>query len=274
MSPDKFATAEETAYPPKLAHAMAQAFTRALASDGWKPPTAPWEELHTNPNFAAMRAVAGRQPKASKTPPLVPEHQATISILGPIGLTQYPPCPIMARIKTPWVVPKGFNNTVATVPAEAQLLRVSQTRIKGGENNDKPLAKLVWGLPWSCDAFVMQAKSKGHPRSFGSLLPDVLKEAVDKNLSMSSSELANIRAQWFKKWIYRAKDLAEQEADFKSKLAPHLQHILRPKRLLLLKEIMDAEGYPDPGVFEELAYGTVLTGCVPRTGVFDSIFRF
>ena len=149
VSPDKFATAEETAYPPKLAQAMAKAFTLALASDGWKPPTASWEELHNNPNFAAMRATAGRQPKASKTPPLVPEYQSTISVLGPIGLMHHPPCLVMARIKTPWVVPKGFNNTCAAIPVDAQLLRISQTRIKGGNNNDRPLAKLVWGLPWS-----------------------------------------------------------------------------------------------------------------------------
>ena len=142
-----------------------------------------------------------------------------------------------------------------------------------GANNDRPLAKLVWGLPWSCDAFVQQAISKGHPRSFGSLLPEVLQVAVSKNLSMSSAEMAEVRAQWFKKWILRAKALAEQEAEFKKQLAPHLQHILRPKRLLLLREIIEAEGYPDPGVFEELAYGTVLTGRVPQTGVFDPVFK-
>jgi hypothetical protein len=273
VSPDKFATAEETAYPPKLAQAMAKAFTHALSADGWKPPTATWEELQTNPNFAAMRAVAGRQPKASKIPPLVPEHQTTVCVLGPSGLIQKPPCSLMARIKTPWVVPKGFNNAVASIPTEAQLLRVSQTRVKGGENNDKPLAKLVWGIPWSCDGFVEQAISKGHPRAFGSLLPDVLENAVDKNLTLSSAELAKSRAQWFKKWISRAKALSTQEAEFKCNLAPHLQRILRPKRLLLLKEIIEAEGYPDPGVFDELAYGTELTGCVPQTGVFDPVFK-
>ena len=37
--------------------------------------------------------------------------------------------------------------------------------------------------------------------------------------------------------------------------------------------IIEAEGYPDKGVFEELAFGTELTGCVPRTGVFDPVFK-
>ena len=71
----------------------------------------------------------------------------------------------------------------------------------------------------------------------------------------------------------RAKALAAYEAEFKQSLAPHLQHILKPKRLLLLKEIVAAEGYPDPGVFEELSFGTELTGEVPATGVFDPVFK-
>ena len=44
-APNKFATAEETAYPPQLAAALARTFTLALASDGWKPPIATWAEL-------------------------------------------------------------------------------------------------------------------------------------------------------------------------------------------------------------------------------------
>ena len=40
-----------------------------------------------------------------------------------------------------------------------------------------------------------------------------------------------------------------------------------------MKEIVAAEGYPDPGVFEELSFGTVMTGEVPATGVFDPVFK-
>ena len=121
--------------------------------------------------------------------------------------------------------------------------------------------------------FVEQAVQKGHPRAFGSLLPEVLQDSVNQNLSMSSAEIAEVRAQWFKKWVQCAQSLLSQEAEFKKSLAPHLQHILQPKRLLLLKEIIETEGYPDKGVFEELAFGTELTGCVPHTDVFDPSFK-
>ena len=36
------------------------------------------------------------------------------------------------------------------------------------------------------------------PRAFGSLLPEVLQEAVEKNRVMSSKDLADLRAKWFK----------------------------------------------------------------------------
>ena len=255
---------------------MAKAFAQAQDSDGWSPPTASWEQLQTNPNFAAMRAVAGKQPKSSKTPPLVSEYKSTISIVGPMDLVQNPPCIIMGRFKNPWNAPQGFENTVATIPAEAQLLRVSQTRLNGGrgeKHNTKPIAKFVWGIPWDPNSSVLQAISKGHPRAFGSLLPETLQDAADKNCQFSSMELAALRTKWFQKWVPRAKSLAKQECEFKNSLAPHLRHILQPKRLLLLKEIIETEGYLDPGVFDEIAFGTELTGCVPQTGVFDPTFK-
>eukprot|EP00435_Cladocopium_sp_Y103_P004485 s3451_g1.t1 len=59
---------------------MASAFVEALQKDGWKPPSSSWEDLQQNPNFAVMRAVAGRQPKVSKVPPLVPEYRCTTGV--------------------------------------------------------------------------------------------------------------------------------------------------------------------------------------------------
>ena len=118
-----------------------------------------------------------------------------------------------------------------------------------------------------------QAVSRGHPRAFNSLLPQELREAVEVNEKFSIAELAGLRTRWFSRWVARAKELNPREAEFKKSLAPHLQHILQPKRLLLLREIMEAEGYPDSGVFQELAFATSLTGTVPWTGVFEQSFK-
>ena len=242
VTPEKFATAEETAYPPQLAHSIAIAFTQALTADGWQLPSTDWQDVCAEPSFAAMRAVAGRQPKASKVPPLVREHHSVVSVLGPVALQHKPPCPPMTRLKQAWTCPLEFGNSLTQIPADSQLLRISQTRLTG--ENKMAVSKLVWGIPWSCSQFVEQAVSKGHPRSFGSLLPKELVEAVCVNVHSSSSELASLRARWFNKWIARARELSSEEEDFKKSLAPHLQHILQPKRLLLLKEIGARRGLP------------------------------
>ena len=111
-----FATAEETAYPLPLARAIACAFQDALKSDGWKWPASEWSELHSDPSFAAMRAVAGRQPKASKVPPLVPEFKSIVTVLGPLDLVNNPPCTLMTRLKSAWVCPQTFSNSIASIP--------------------------------------------------------------------------------------------------------------------------------------------------------------
>ena len=270
-----FATAEETAYPLPLARAIACAFQDALKADGWKWPASEWSEIHSDPSFAAMRAVAGRQPKASKVPPLVPEFKSIVTVFGPLDLVQNPPCNLMSRLKSVWVCPQTFSNSISSIPLDSQLLRISSSWSKRGQDggSEVRVAKLVWGIPWSFSEFVQKAVQRGHPRSFGSLLPEELYHAVSNNCQLSSAEVAATRARWFSKWVARAKDLEQSEAVFKSSLSPHLRHILQPKRLLLLKEIIQAEKYPDSEVFDELAFGTSLTGTVPATGVFDKSFK-
>lgn len=48
---------------------------------------------------------------------------------------------------------------------------------------------------------------------------------------------------------------------------------MAPKRVLLFAEILQAEGYQDMGVVQELLGGTSLVGQVPCTGVFDRSFK-
>lgn len=85
--------------------------------------------------------------------------------------------------------------------------------------------------------------------------------------------IASLRVRWFSKWTKRAKELAAEEETLKSQLPDHVQTILRPKRLLLWKEILAELDYPDMSVFEELLNGTKLVGEVPACGVFEKKFK-
>ena len=53
----------------------------------------------------------------------------------------------------------------------------------------------------------------------------------------------------------------------------HIANILKPKRLLLWKEILLDIGYPDADVVSELSNGTELVGEVPSYGIFEKIFK-
>ena len=87
-----------------------------------------------------------------------------------------------------------------------------------------------------------------------------MEEAISCNVFMSSEELVEIRAQWFSKWIARSSKLKSKEEELKKSMPSYLRKIVEPKRLILLAEILKDEGYPDPGVFDEISEGTALTG--------------
>ena len=273
-SKNTFATAEETAYPMKLADHIALAFKETLEETGWKLAKPSWS--HTS--FAAMRAIAGSQPKASKVPSLVSEHQTTVKIKGPEAILATFGPSTMKRIESAMQVPESCESTVAILPAYSQLLRTSTFRDKGGSELNKNCASnmvsvQVWGIPWSEHSFVDQAIASGHPKSFSALLPPVLKHAIDEVAGKPAERIISLRAAWFNKWLSRASDLQSSEKRLKLSMPKHLQRILDSKRILLLEEILRHEGYPDMGVVDELKNGTELVDEVESTGVFEKVFR-
>ena len=104
----RWATAEEVAYPTDLAVAIARCFRAAVDVT---PPL--------KPDIAAVRAVAGTQPKASKLPPLVSEHEHVIVMRGPASALVDLPLQPMQRLCKVWTPPSGVVPQVP-VPAGAQ----------------------------------------------------------------------------------------------------------------------------------------------------------
>ena len=249
----------------ELAAEIASAFKEVLQENNWilEPPG--W----THSSFAAMRAIAGNQPKASRVPPLVPEHKYLAKIEGPKSDVQQLPKKCMQRCKSEITVSPTCSASIGILPAESQLLRSSEFRSSGGI----VFASQDWGIPWSESEFVTKAIERGHPRTFNALLPPALEDAVSSTAYMSCGELAELRARWFATWVERAKELSPSEIKLKEGLPPHLKRILGPKRILLLAEILKHEGYPDLGVVNEVLEGTKLVGQVPETGVFDKCFK-
>ena len=275
-----FSTSEETAYPKPLALGIARCFAAVCIQQGWSPPLEQLEQ-DLEPSSKFMRAVATAQPKAAQMPPIVREHKQVIIIRGPHDLLQKAPVQAMQRLKVAWPVPKGCSAPISSLPAGAQLLRVTPLRSSGGILQEascldsKNQAEQAWGIPFSPDEFIYEAVQRGHPKAFNKLVPKFLKDAIINNFGskLSLGELASSRAQWFARWTRRAKELSREEASFKADLPEHVRRILCPKRLLLWKEILRELGYGDMEVFDEISSGTHLVGEVPARGVFEKKFK-
>ena len=100
----------------------------------------------------------------------------------------------------------------------------------------------------------------GHPRFIAIHLPDAVKSVLDQNFAGDEYQLAKECASFLWKWSNRAKELASAEKQLHESLPEHLRHLLRGKRLLLLKEVLEDLQYPDPKLFDEIIQGFTLHG--------------
>ena len=274
---NSFATSEETAYPIRLAGAIASAFGEALAGQGWIPPVTSLDQQWDKMTSLHARVASGNQPKASKKHPLVPEHKRVLVIEGPMHEVSNPPVQPMQRLKTKGHIPNHFqcNSEDTEIPESSQFLR--KTRIIGqggvGDEFTPNQGEQAWGVPFTPQEFVATACQKGHRKNFENLLPPVLKEAIHHNTHKSLGDLVELRAQWFKKWVSNAKALEAQEVEMKAGLTDHLSRVLAPKRMLLWAGMLKGANYPDMGVVNELIHGTELAGSVPASGIFEAKFK-
>ena len=178
-----FSTSEETAYPRPLALAIARCFAAICIQQGWSPPLEQLEH-DLEPSSKFMRAVATTQPKATQIPPIVREHQQVIIIRGPHAVLQKAPVQAMQRLKVAWQVPKGCSAPLSSVPAGAQLLRVTPLRSNGGIlqeascSDSSSKAEQAWGIPFSPEEFMYEAVQRGHPKVFNKLVPSFSKMSL------------------------------------------------------------------------------------------------
>ena len=256
-SPNGFATATESAYPKPFCDAVADVFRRLC------PPSEPSPSLA----LSQIQAAVGCQPKASKTPMLVPEHKQIIKLCLPASTAL--PVSLRSRIKEPWPVPLTAACDFAEIPRDSQLLKLSALPDKGGV----AFQEVVWGLPWSPQEFVEQALASGHPRALEVALPQVLKDAIMQHKISSPANIAKSRAAFFAKWLKIANDLHADERRLKESMSNERRRILQPKRLLVWEAMLKEANYPDLGVVEETIRGTDLVGEAPATGVFNFKFR-
>ena len=124
------------------------------------------------------------------------------------------------------------------------------------------------GMQWQPEEFIQEAVRRGHPKRLFSGVPPVLERVIKENASTAEADVAKWRTEQLRRWTLRAQELQDEEAALKDSLAPHLKKILSPKRLCLMREMIQETGYGDVGLFDDLCKGFEVTGKIPRSHVY------
>ena len=122
-----------------------------------------------------------------------------------------------------------------------------------GLSGDEEIMVSQFGIPRDPMDFCERAVQCGHPRGMAVQLPQLVKEVIEQNFSMAPAELALVRCRELTKWTVRAEHLKQQELEFKQSSPEHMKPLMRRKRLLLLKEMLEAVDYPDKQLVDDIA---------------------
>ena len=115
--------------------------------------------------------------------------------------------------------------------------------------------------------FLQQACNVKHPFDSFSGLPEVVKTACEYVADMRTVDLVNFRCSKLGSWLQLAGKLKSEEEKLKAGMAATRRRILDSKRLLLMKHIIEQEGYEDTSLADELMTGFSLVGDVPKSNV-------
>ena len=131
----------------------------------------------------------------------------------------------------------------------------------------------VWGVPWSEQQFVEQMVLFGHPMNLQSNLPEALRDTLEIYNSMDAQQRMAYRANKLGFWLKRLLELKNQENTLKQSLDPEVAQVLQTKNILLWKDMLESTQYSDMEVVSEFMSGSMLVGCVERTGLWPAKFQ-
>lgn len=274
-----WATATESQYPRKFCAALVMIVLQQLQLQGLTLRPAELRQISQNPLLAAQEAqiAAGRQPRAAKIPPLVPDFSSVIvcRVDSPASI----PCALLSKLSKPLDV-QSVSQEPLTIPAHSRLLRCTDlsSRVNGGEvqgqtNSAGLTHEAAFGLPWSIEEFIKKACSSGHPRHFCNQIPEELNIAIQKHIDWNDAQISKFRADWCKHWLKRATELEKLEAQDRATRPEHVQRATRFKRLLLTEEILKSIDYPDVEALSILRCGSTIAGDIAASPLFRSQYK-
>ncbi len=137
----------------------------------------------------------------------------------------------------------------------------------GNESSQSPRMEVKFGIAHSPQEFFTKVIAAYHPLEKEADVPDSLKRAIVRMLSLGKSCLKDMESR-LRQWTKRAEALQEEEATLHRALDPAVEGIVKDKKIILFKEMLKFIGYPDQKITELIAQGFPISGPLDITGVF------
>ena len=222
-----FATAEECAYNTELAEHWAATVSEFAEARGVlrQPSTLGETAFHpTMNNDYANRTVIGVQPRGNKLPPVMTD------LLQPqqVDIGAFPDIKCLAP-----------GNTAAFPPG-SRLIRFVNDEV--GRDEAKPW-KAILGLPRTQEQYVEEACKLTHPMNMDARFSNELSKALEAQFVEDALELRKIRIQTSHSILKMIAELASDEKKLHDSSPKHIQRILKNKKVLLFKRLLEQVGY-------------------------------
>ena len=121
------------------------------------------------------------------------------------------------------------------------------------------------GQPVEPEVFLARAAQHRHPQSDLPPLPEQLETVVSRISADGLPEIQRLRCYRLKAMCDKARELQQQEEADRVDMPPHLQHILKGKRLRLFDSLLRGLSFPDSNLASDMRRGFRITGWLPDT---------
>ena len=226
-----FATAQEAEYPVELCQQVAEAVLQSVLANGAVPNPTNLEDV--NPEFSHdfNRIATFQQPRGNRYPQLLSEFKHVC------------------------------YREEAEPSSKVRLLRLQKGH--GGESTE------VVGVLRSPSESLEASLDLCHPADRFLCLPDALKTALYEIVTLGPLQITKQRLLAIQQLQSRALALDQEEMAYHATLPKHLQRVLKGKRILLFKQLLQESNYPDTSLAEDIAKGFDVVGVTPKSGVFQ-----
>lgn len=274
-----FPTAEEAAYPPLLCQRVVALVLDYVTSLGAIQQRTLEEQLPHH-NITSHRWILDMLPRGKKLRPLVSEFRDYKTFLShpsedpeqtPFSRQQLKGARIVQR-HVQWgtirVVENEYIWKDSASGKQCKADSCSETLVQKSLESETQVEVCTVGIPRDPWDFVERAVRAGHPRSLGIHLSNNVMNMLKKNFSGEPHKLVKERAEFLLKWTNRCKELEPMEAKLHEGLDDHLRGVLKGKRLLVFKEILEDLGYPDTTLVDDICAGFKLSGWLQKSNIF------